>query len=147
MPDGYRRAAWFPALFVSVGWAALEFSSEGVLSVVADRDPLPTGLSPFLGFGLVVLRLFVVFIGVALAGTSPGPWWIAAATGALVWLGTVLAGLVFGGLDLAIAEAAGPFMIVAAVTAVLVTGIAGTAIARRRTPPSAPTEANPRNGV
>lgn len=82
----------------------------------------------------MVLRLLVVFVGVALAGASPGPWWIAAATGALVWLATVLAGLVLGGLDLAIAEAAGPFMLAAALTSALTTGVAGRLLGRRSTP-------------
>lgn len=155
-PAERRRPAWVAAIFVAVGWAALEFALEGVVSAIIDRDPLPTGLSPFLGFGLVVLRLAVVWFGVARASASSGPWLLAVATGAIVWLVTVLAGLALGGLRLALAEGTGPFLLVAAVSAVLVTAVAGLVLRRTGTEhrevrdeddPRDSGRANPRTGV
>lgn len=109
-------------IFVTVVWASVVFAAYGLLAVFLDRDPIEEPVGPFYGVVALALAGLVVYLGIQLTTPSRSPWLGAVATGAGVYLVTVVAAAIvdFG---LAVSQALSPFVLVAALLA------AGTVVA------------------
>ena len=100
-------------LFVTVAWAAPVFAIHGVLAVVLDRDPIELPVGPFYGVVAVVLAMLAVYLGIVITVPARTPWLGAVATAAAVYLVVLGTGGVVD-LALAFAQAASPFVLIAA---------------------------------
>lgn len=133
-----HRAAPLVALFVTVGWASVVFAVDGLLAVLIDRDPVPSGVSPYYGLAATAFAGVVVWIVCARAPLAPSPVLPALTAGAGAYLALVASGLVVG-LRLATVQATSPFTLCAvggAVVAVASTWLGMRAWrARGRRPP------------
>lgn len=139
-PEEPRRPLRHPervaGLFVTVAWAALVFAVHGVLAVVLDRDPIELPVGPFYAVAAVVLAMLAVYLGIVLTVPARSPWLGAVATPAAVYLVMLGTGMVVD-LSLAFAQAASPFVLIAALLAAA-PPVASWAYFARRRPPSPP---------
>jgi len=104
------------ALFVAVTWAAVVFAIDGLLSVILNRDPIPSHVSPYYGLVAMALAGIAVWVALTVSAASPSPWLGAVTAAAVVYLLLVASGLPLG-LRLVAVQAASPFVACAAVVA------------------------------
>ena len=117
-PGERVRPAYLVALFVAVTWAAVVFAVDGLIAVGADRDPVPSGVSPYYGLIATAVAGVVVWITAARAPLAPTPVLPALVAGAAVYLVLVASGLT-SGLRLVSVQATSPFTLCAATGAAL----------------------------
>ncbi len=131
-PAAGRRPEYLIALFVAVGWAAVVFAVFGLMAVAFDREPVPSGVSPYYGLLALAVAGVVVWLAVARGAVAPGPWLPALTAAAGVYLVLVLSGGV-DGFRLAASQATSPFVVVAAVLAAVAVVTARAGIRSWRT--------------
>lgn len=130
-PERPPRPERVAGIFIAVTWAAFVFAAFGLLAVVLDRDPIERQVSPFFALVSLGLAMLVVYVGVIATVPRRSPWTGSAATALAVYVMLVLSAAV-ADLDLAIAQAVSPFVLVAVVLAAVPPLAAWGYFARRR---------------
>jgi hypothetical protein len=112
-----RRPERVVALFVTVFWAAVVFAIDGLLSILIDTDPVPTGIGPYysvLAFIVAGLALWMLLSGTS---RSERPLFGAIAAAAAVYLAFLVTAAPWG-LLLVAQQALSPFVLTATLAAV-----------------------------
>jgi len=117
-PEPVRHPERVVGLFVAVVWAALTFASFGVLAVLLDRDPVEQPVGPYFGIAVILVTLVIVYLGIVMTVPARLPWLGAITTAACVALAPMGAAALVD-LDLMFEQATSPFVLVAALLALV----------------------------
>ncbi|GAB3403914.1 hypothetical protein GCM10027515_15210 [Schumannella luteola] len=110
------RPEYLVALFTTVLWAAAQFAVGGMIALIADRDPVPAGVSLFAVPIATLLAGVALWFVTARSAIARSPWGSALVAAAVVYLVFVVAGGL-ASLRLLFVQAQSPFVLVASALA------------------------------
>ena len=111
-----RHPERFAGIFIAITWAAFTFAGFGILAVILDRDPIEIPVSPYVGLGSIGVAMLAVYLGVIATVPRKAPWTGSVLTALAVYGVWVLGGAI-ADLNLGIAQATSPFVVVAGLLA------------------------------